>query len=1015
MKVKGFKVNDMLWNSLRACQKDSIETGFEYLRRSVATDMKSCLISLPTGAGKSGVITILSHKATQKKTLILCHRRAVCDQLFKEINGKFFSDRVSGETIPQKTVYNSIDDISNNGVYVTTFQKLQTLNRDQLANLKASIDLLMIDEGHSEPSPVWKNLVRGMGAHKIVITATPYRNDLFQFDVDATASYIYTFEQALEDRVLNEPSFHTISEDNLIANVSIFFEQNHDAKCIIKCKNVEDIEKYYTLFNDVFSTLAIHEQFKNDPRANAKVNVPSNLKDSSYKIIIHQKKLDEGVDIPQAKLLILTYIVGSGRELVQTIGRVVRLYNELQPQVLEINNSSNNLMWQNYRHFDRSLSSSSSAEKFTASLDTSRLIESYLESFPEASYYGKSFMRKFDLNRFNPTSSLSIPTASVCFLEKKDGFSSELFSDTMYWRSNASGELVKQFESPLGMRIVVSIAFNRSRFLINEFFFEPSLEVLLVKELDSGLVAIYDSRGRRFNYDSDLKLGAGVSQDKLVNVMGLGESVRTKEASSRAINSARKRPESVFVKGANLEDIADYQANSSYRISTMKCDTFDRIGDKTGSYYLGIDSGRISDQKDSNFTLEELDDWLTCMDSVLISHNQIENQLLQSYAKPVLVNTSANIECIIMDFSENSSPIILEIEGLQRELDNNFLYFPCENNNFKLFEDIPESIISIELIDESPFIRLSGSSLIEEIGYGDLSILEVLANNIHKALLDNGVSYSNGQFYEWKLPSQNGFSLPNSPLSNVIIGLTELTGPNLDEKGLESGEYQVVNDGFSPSSVFYLLDQIKEYSNPNPTLRSLGPFGQYIPQADIVLNSDMGTEPADFILSSPTKLVYVHVKCRDKTNPRSSAGGLAEVGSQAIKNIEMLISSNTELRAGNWGNLNSKWPKPTANQVIEERIRMFNQERFNSGDDDTMREQGLTELWNVISERRKSNQVQKEIWIVSANSFSANDFNTQLNRGNLARPESLQAYQLIQSWLSISNSNDVELKIFVSP
>jgi len=1015
LKVKGFKVNDMLWNSLRACQKDSIETGFEYLRRSVATDMKSCLISLPTGAGKSGVITILSHKATQKKTLILCHRRAVCDQLFKEINGKFFSDRVSGETVPQKTVYNSIDDISNNGVYVTTFQKLQTLNREQLANLKASIDLLMIDEGHSEPSPVWKNLVRGMGAHKIVITATPYRNDLFQFDVDATASYIYTFEQALEDRVLKEPSFHTISEDNLIANVSNFFEQNHDAKCIIKCKNVEDIEKYYSLFNDVFSTLAIHEQFKNDPRANAKVNVPSNLKDSSYKIIIHQKKLDEGVDIPQAKLLILTYIVGSGRELVQTIGRVVRLYNELQPQVLEINNSSNNLMWQNYRHFDRSLRSSSSAEKFTASLDTSRLIESYLDSFPEASYYGKSFMRKFDLNRFNPTSSLSIPTASVCFLEKKEGFSSELFSDIMYWRSNSSGELVKQFETPWGIKIVVSIAFNRSRFLINEFFFEPSLEVLLVKELDSGLVAIYDSRGRRFNYDKDLRVGAGVSQDKLVNVMGLGESVKTKEASSRSINSARKRPESVFVKGSNLEDMTDYQANSSYRISTMKCDTFDIIGDKTGSYYLGIDSGRISDQRDSNFTLDELNDWLTCMDRVLVSHDQIENQLLQSYAKPVLVNTSANIESIIIDFTEKSSPIILERESLQFSLDNNFLYFPCENNAFKLFSDIPESTISIELTDESPFINLSGSDFIRELECGDISILDVLTNNIHKALLDNGVSYSNAQFYEWKLPSQNGFSLSNSPLSNVIIGLGELIGSNLDEKGYVGGEYQVVNDGFSPSSIFYLLDQVKEYSNPNPTLQSLGPFGQYIPQADIVFNTDMGTEPADFILSSPTKLVYVHVKCGSVSSPQSSAGGLAEVGSQAIKNIEMLISSNTELRASNWGNLNSKWPKPTANQVIEERIRMFNRERFDSGDDSAIREQGLIDLWNVITERRKSNQVQKEVWIVAANSFSASDFQTQLNLGNEGRGESLQAYQLIQSWLSTSNSNDVELKIFVSP
>ncbi len=203
MNVSGFRINDVLWNGLRKCQQGSIETALSYLRQPIDTsEPKSCLISLPTGAGKSGVIAVLAHKATQRKVLVLCHRSAVRNQLFNEIDGSFFEDRAPGQHLTKKRVFTSVEDTDRNGIYVSTFQKLQHFDDAELALLKEHIDLIIIDEGHAEPSPVWKNLVRGMKAHKIVITATPYRNDLFQFDIDEGSSYIYTFEYALEDNIL---------------------------------------------------------------------------------------------------------------------------------------------------------------------------------------------------------------------------------------------------------------------------------------------------------------------------------------------------------------------------------------------------------------------------------------------------------------------------------------------------------------------------------------------------------------------------------------------------------------------------------------------------------------------------------------------------------------------------------------------------------------------------------------------------------------------------------------------
>ncbi|EMN7445641.1 DEAD/DEAH box helicase family protein [Vibrio parahaemolyticus] len=1016
MKVGKFVVNDVLWHSLRCCQKDGIKTALSYLQKPLSDDAKSCLISLPTGAGKSGVISVISHKAKQKKTLVLCHRRAVCDQLFTEISGKFFRERAEGEEIPLKPVFNGVDDTTVNGIYVSTFQKLQSFTPTQLAELKQNIDLIIIDEGHAEPSPVWSTMVRGLGAHKIVITATPYRNDLFQFDITADASFIYTFEKALEDGVLKEPKFETIDHQQLSVRIRTFLDENPNTKCIVKCNKFSDVEAYYERLNSDFNLLAIHDQYSGDQRENVKSDVPVNLKTSTYEVIIHQRKLDEGVDIPQAKLIVLTYPVNSGRELVQTIGRVVRVFGEIEPKVIELEHNSNELMWQNYRRFDASLNSVTAVKKFIASLDANKLIELYLEAFPDASYYGNRFLSKFDLNAFSPENSLNIPTASICFLNVKTGFSAELLSDMLYWRCNNNGELSKQFVTSFGIHIVASIAFNRSKFLKDQFFFEPSLEITLFKALSNGIVAIFDSRGRRFNKQDELKLGSAVTQDKLFKILSLGEKAATKEASSRSVSTANKRPESIAVKGRNLEQMVDQQANASYRLSTARLDTFDRLNKKSGSFYVGVDSGRISDQKESSFSLDELNDWLQTMDNVLSGDATAKNTLIDSFAKPIEVDTTLSVESVIFDLSEYQSPISILINGTLYKLDNDFLY-KAYDDGFLLIEGVEESRIRIELSVDEPYLNLNFNTPIfytlDDTLPLDEDIDAFLLTNLHKALLEKGVGYSQEKFYQITLPVENAFDFANSNLANVVIGLPELLREGLNEKGILNNVYQVIDQEFSPDSVFYLLDKLKSNSFPDPTRTQLGPFGSYIPNADIVINTDMGTEPADFILSSKNKLVYVHVKCGSSAAPQSSAGGLAEVGSQAIKNIEMLISGNEFLKPGNWGRLSTAWPTVAAPQLMHERIRLFNGKRFEA-ESKQQREEKLQEVWEEISLRRESSAVRKEIWIVSANSFSVDHFSTQLMLGANANSETLQAFQLITSWVSTAHANDIDLKIFVS-
>lgn len=237
--------------------------------------------------------------------------------------------------------------------------------------------------------------------------------------------------------------------------------------------------------------------------------------------------------------------------------------------------------------------------------------------------------------------------------------------------------------------------------------------------------------------------------------------------------------------------------------------------------------------------------------------------------------------------------------------------------------------------------------------------------------------------------------------------------PGLDEKD----ELNVQPDSFGPSSIFYIIDKLKNISKSNPTLTELGEFYNYIPNVDLMICTDMGAEPADFIVSSSNKLVFIHVKCGDSAlSPRSSAGAIAEVGGQAVKNIEMLISHNPNLYPANWNALHSSWTTSKTNGALQERIRLLNGKRFeNKTSDLQQRKNALAQAWGIIVDRRKSPAVQKEIWVIVGNAFSSKHFSKQIDRGNSAQGETLQAYQLIDSWMSKCASADVALKFFVSP
>ncbi|MCH7381993.1 MULTISPECIES: DEAD/DEAH box helicase [Acinetobacter] len=1000
------KISTELIDKLRDCQINSVKVIGNYLN---SDSTKSCLISLPTGAGKSGVICTVSHYSKDDKILVVTHRRAVCDQLYEELSGSFFEKLLPQEpnykNYLKKNIFNKINDISQDGIYCTTFQKINSLSEDELINIKNNFSLILIDEGHVEPSPKWSEVIRKLNKKKIIITATPYRNDLYSFDIDANYSYIYTFKSASGNNEIVYPVFKITNKSKLIHEIKKIIKKQPNSICIVKCKNFSEIERYYDDFSSHFKTIAIHDQYDNKKKN--KINfVPKKLLDLKYEVFLHQKKLDEGIDIPEAKILVLTYSVGSGKELVQTTGRIVRKYETYKSTILDISGDNNKKLWKSYIEFDEYLSNEKSVEKFLRTLDTKKFIENYLKEFPEKSYFESNFRRKFDFNNFNPKESLEIPVASVCFYNKENEFDINVCLNKLESEFNREGALAKSYKE---LGVIVAIFFNNSKYLKDSLFFEPTLEIFIIRELQD-MIAIFDSRSHKYSNRKDLKILSTIGVEKLFTVISGTEKIVTKRANTRALQNNLSRPESISIKGKNLELINHEQSNSGYAITTTVVSNVGDNGKPISTYYLGVASGRISDQKKLGISYEEFINWIDSINSCLQSNGENESNFINSFSQSINYTPVENPVACVFDFTdEKYVDLGVEYKGVKESIDNSYIY-KSYSDGVSFFE-FSDGSSSDEMVGK--FIKFSFDENLDLIIDYDkdliffnngskVEISEILNNESVKLLYSDSTVYLEGNFYKQKLPTETGRF--NQNIVRNIISLDCLKQPNLSEKD----EDNILNDNFSENSVFYLIDKVSNIKNKNVSLDDLGEFYQYIPNIDLVLCTDMGTEPADFILSSKDKVVFVHVKCGGSASkPQSSAGALCQVGGQALKNIHFLRDYRP-LKYGNITTLKEDWPRLNGNKYQNKlnRIRLFNKTYDIN--------HNLDEVLDTINTRKIDPLVSKEIWVVVGNAFSRQHFTSQLKMPLEAVSETIQAYQLLDTWFNQASALNVDLKFFTS-
>lgn len=247
-----------LWQN----QKEAIALGAAYVRVLQQTgEREGALVKMPTGSGKSGVITVLTRCLPDvRRALVLTPREGLVQQMYADIRRRFWANMGCAE--PGDEVWSgsgvepaAIEILLPNGtrteqicnraggssrtVLVGTLQALDKIrtDRDKLRRKAASgrledakvvelarldrilellgtFDLVVVDEGHYEPAPSWSRSVRELARPTILLSATPFRNDYKLFTVRGSFTYNFPFPKAADAKIVRQVRFATLDAHN---------------------------------------------------------------------------------------------------------------------------------------------------------------------------------------------------------------------------------------------------------------------------------------------------------------------------------------------------------------------------------------------------------------------------------------------------------------------------------------------------------------------------------------------------------------------------------------------------------------------------------------------------------------------------------------------------------------------------------------------------------------------------------------------------------------------------------
>lgn len=919
-------------------QKDALDFLITHL--NAKPQKGPCLVRMPTGTGKTGVIAWLSMKSAEGKTLVLTPWTNLRDQMVAALTVGFW--RSSGIPQPQMSVQPLLPSSAHSvltdpgvKVIVSSLAALTDLRRDDETSYKALkklIDLVIVDEGHYEPAVEWGKSVKGLNKPTILMTATPYRNDLKLFHIADPEESVWQFRhyEAQKDGIIRPLEFQSLGSstdpDKLVRAFVAFWKKATQSKglvsvaprAIICCADSLQIESVVTkLQAEGISSLGVHDRFRNIPGKGFYRDVPP--VSTNADVWVHQYKLVEGLDDHRFCCVALFCSIQNDRKLVQQIGRALRKNGSdrsgksailLAPDEFSVKSS-----WDAYLDFEKN------AQLVTIG-HYRAVVDQLLTAQPEAEYFDGRFRKRFDTGDLGKDPKITI-SPSVLVRKVNNNFSLNeyigdctdtlLMDDAIILGQNEFGPCVKAKDHALWIYASV----RNSRLLERDSLYEIRLEAHCAV-ISDGYLLISDTAG---SYPIEVLDDRTTGIDPL-ELSSLLDS--TFKLTNLSVSSAI--PFDNVVRAAEIRgpDIAKIPASLTDRVQI--CRSARGASTAHGRRYVGMKRGRIRQELSANqlrsHSLSAFVAWCQNVASALrcgSTSNSVFGRYMQTCSPPSnLVAKNICVDLVRMGtglLNRKGEPIRTKRSASSMESigGSSTLYqFTLE---FEGLAD-PHAGISEKLIAEyqphkkrfwfkagdDEQIRVAVSDPRFPDGRSLQDYLNLNQDLVLIALEGGEVVYQGRDFYAIDYRNAERSLLDRIvTLSGAAKCSTEKgTKDELDAaKGLNGNAKQST---FATGSLFKAIVSEKDVI----------PF-----DADLLICDDLNSECGDFVAANTRsrKLALLHAKIGD--GAKISASSFHEVVAQAIKNLAYL-SPNAETPEGapSW-EIGRFWNQTAVERVVK--------------------------------------------------------------------------------------------------
>ncbi|AWF41601.1 MULTISPECIES: DEAD/DEAH box helicase [Proteus] len=353
---------------------------------------KEALVVLPTGTGKSGLISIAPFGVAKKRVLILTPGLVTKDSIRKTqevLNDNFwinFDVMFSSKDIPIVNEYSSSisdDHLENSHIVYTNIQKVSGNNVRGLINRVPPdfFDFIIVDEAHHAPAQSWVETLTYFSTAKVLhVTGTPFRGDnqeipgekihetplsevmrdryvkwLRKETVNAHELYFYTPEQPgvklskeqvleLKDKEWLEKSV-ALSKECSLDVIKYSIEKLNELKSAspnvphkilaVGCSiaHAEDLLIWYE--QQGLKSIIVHSEMDENSKDTAFREIEKNNCD----VVISVNMLMEGYDHKYLTVLAIFRPYRSLNAFAQVVGRILRAIPENEITTFEIDNN----------------------------------------------------------------------------------------------------------------------------------------------------------------------------------------------------------------------------------------------------------------------------------------------------------------------------------------------------------------------------------------------------------------------------------------------------------------------------------------------------------------------------------------------------------------------------------------------------------------------------------------------------------------------------------------------------